>query len=408
MIQILIYLNPADLAIVCQCCSLLNTLTEKAVKLILQTISPEVMSRAMLRDVLQSNRGQSLKVYAKVTKPIIFTMGGAFSSQSIFEYSLLDNTWASKSDLPTAREDFEIIVSNIGLLAISGQDDVSTTSLDVYDYVQDEWLNPCALPVGLCRLAAVVVRGSLLIIGGEKTGANTNIATVYTITLDEVETVARSKIDSNCLSESTKPCWDEESIPSLTYARRGHAAVVYRNELWVAGGIITNAGTDEVSSSVEILSLGASGIDFYDNAWSEGPNLVSPKSNFSLVVSNEKLYAVGGDDEGTIEMFDDEINEWKVVSTFPSYRKNFSVTLVERKNPTVPKGTTVLSDCEDYSKELSKLFASNLSLENLAALEEDEQNSSLIYVFGGQSRRGQNLSTWEEFDLTNGQVSNFS
>jgi hypothetical protein len=132
--------------------------------------------------------------------------------------------------------------------------------------------------------------------------------------------------DSHCVA----------ALPSFQTGRYGHASVVFKNRLIVAGG----EKHSQLENSVEYLDLGewrqyedkvkaaratgAGRAAVPTPAWHSMPPLAAPgRFAFSLLVINERLYAVGGSDKDsvTVERLDESSDAsascWSVVARLP-------------------------------------------------------------------------------------------
>lgn len=141
---------------------------------------------------------------------------------------------------------------------------------------------------------------------------------------------------SSCRSDSGKPSDDGAytilPCPDMNIGRYGHASVVYKGRLIVAGG----QQNSRLSASVEALDLTA--LQSYHHKllsgkpikrgdvpqWTALPELASPgRFAFALLVIDGDLYAAGGGGGGggesvVIERLDEEQGSWVVVTTLPS------------------------------------------------------------------------------------------
>lgn len=128
-------------------------------------------------------------------------------------------------------------------------------------------------------------------------------------------------------------------LPPLKTGRYGHASVVYKNRLIVAGG----EKHSQLESSVEYLDLGE--WEQYEQTmrskssteaptkpeWHSLPPLAAPgRFAFSLLVINGKLYAAGGSDTDsvTIERLDEALGAWEVVARLPGTESDWGAFCV--------------------------------------------------------------------------------
>ena len=87
--------------------------------------------------------------------------------------------------------------------------------------------------------------------------------------------------------------WDDEAISEMSISRKGHAAVVHNNFLYVIGGL---SGTSSYTASVIRLDLTNP-----TGAWDDSvTDLPSVRAMHTAVVHNNYLYVIGGLTTGTV------------------------------------------------------------------------------------------------------------
>jgi hypothetical protein len=345
--EILTFLGPVDLAFACVVSKAFKGLTERAAARVLQILRRDgFLSQEMWLSVKKGmQNGVSFKrSLFNLTRQRILAIGGAFGSDAVSELNPCSRCLKELSGTTVApREYSNAVISRGNLFLFGGEEEDSTRSVEMYDPVQDKWECKQALQTSfdLRHTAAVVTpSGRVFVTGGQDPHRRGNpTSSVYSVE------------DLNAEGANWEKCHEME----LLEARYGHAVAVLGNTLFVAGG----CGEASVLDSVEAISLSPNtaeaelGLEMDPSATltRSHSQMVNARHNFKLLVVNGELYAVGGDDKATIEVFCAATKKWAIVATFPSFRKNFSASVC---------------------------------------------NGS-IYLFGGQNRRRMNLATWEVF-----------
>ena len=208
-----------------------------------------------------------------------------------------------ETEIPSPRESSEFVFSQGSIYSISGSHDSSSRTVDRFNTMKNDWTKCTPLPTNIRYSSCIPSDTKLYVIGGEKAETSSSTALIYSIGFDEL---AAGQNDWNVLDHA------------LRAPRKGHASVLFHDKLWVAGGILRD---EEITSSVEVLSF-KSGIDCIetlpldatpDNTFVEAASMTNKRRNFKLVVVEDKLYAVGGDDESTIEVYCEDSNIWQVL-----------------------------------------------------------------------------------------------
>ena len=78
--------------------------------------------------------------------------------------------------------------------------------------------------------------------------------------------------------------------PEINHARFDHAAAVYTNKIFIAGGNL---------SGESFPTVGSRSVEWFDDKidkWKDGPNMNVRRVRFSLLIVDSTLFAVGGDE----------------------------------------------------------------------------------------------------------------
>ncbi|XP_008433405.1 kelch-like protein 13 isoform X2 [Poecilia reticulata] len=117
-----------------------------------------------------------------------------------------------------------------------------------------------------------------------------------------------------------------------------HGVAVMDRRLFVAGGCYFYAKDNIMTSAYSY--------DPVTNTWKRLANMQEPRSNFSLVVHEERLYAIGGDKEidtntDSVEMYKPDSDSWRCAWSFPGLQSGFGSVTGPFLN-----GTCVWSSCK--------------------------------------------------------------
>lgn len=274
----------------------------------------------------------------RLTSTQVYTIGGAFTSDQVNVYLPQSGAWHMSADMNRERERSGVAIVRGYIVALSGENDDSTANAEIFSPLENVWSSLPSLPMKIRGMACVTYEDKVIAIGGLDVDRDSAISSTQTLNF-------KFNSSSNSSSLKSHVVW-ESSDKVLLEPRYAHSAAVYDDEVWVAGGTTEN---DAYSSTVETLS-------YKDGAFKSGsymPSMCHGRRHFQLLVCKGKLYAVGGDDEATIECYDPADNEWKIVTSFPVYKTNFAAT----------------TDGES------------------------------IFIFGGQNKRRAFLSSWECYNV---------
>jgi hypothetical protein len=253
----------------------------------------------------------------EMTSDRIVCVGGAYSEYSVAQLCMRSGAWSSAEEASTARDGSELVSYGGCLYSVGGEGDSALRSVDRFDLFRNQWSKCSTLLRPLRQSAALAVEDKLVIVGGEDAESSvvSNAVTVAKFT---------------ALNSSASNAFTLVGA-SLNHARKGHAAVVYNDKLWIAGGML---GDGSISASVETIDLddlNSSGSRARINVFEIAPSMTAARKNFKLVVVRGTLYAVGGDSTGTIEAYDEYTNSWMLETAFPNYRRYFSVCVYNDK-----------------------------------------------------------------------------
>ena len=200
------------------------------------------------------------------------------------------------------------------VIAISGAEGLSISTVEYYDILRNIWLELPSLSNAITSSAAAVHKGKLYLIGGYDRTQSKRIRDILVL-------------NDEFLSSKPPPpstvFWTKHHM-KLFEPRSFHAAVTYRNEIWIVGGFTSNR--IQPDRTVEL-------IDPISGIIRPGPPTIHARVRCKLLVVNNELYAIGGDgngyafDDSTIEKYDVYTKKWVLVTEFPCVRRRCCVAV---------------------------------------------------------------------------------
>lgn len=112
-------------------------------------------------------------------------------------------------------------------------------------------------------------------------------------------------------------------LPPMALARSGHGVAMFRDRLYVFGGIAPHRGRQQPVSSVEIF-------DFTAGRWETGRPLPSPRARFGIAVLRGRIYLAGGEGAdgrplSELIAFDPFKDVWERKQGLPSARNRMAL-----------------------------------------------------------------------------------
>jgi N-acetylneuraminic acid mutarotase len=208
--------------------------------------------------------------------------------------------------MPSTRINAGVAAVNGILYVIGGAKDQTLQGLptvDAYDPIKDTWTTKAPLPTPRYGAGIGVINGSIYVIGGsQKVDSYTGAFEIY--------------------SPLTNKWTTKTPIPT---PKKGVVTAVMNNLLYVLGDFASFTASSADS---------APGMEVYDPAtdtWTQKAAIPTPRSNFSVGVVNNLLYAFGGTADGlltTTEVYDSQSNTWASKAPLPAPRKGFAVGVI--------------------------------------------------------------------------------
>jgi len=231
------------------------------------------------------------------------------------------------------------------------------------------WEELASLPASQTSMAVAVIDNQIYSIAGKSEGVISNLGVKY-------------------VPQENK--W--ERIPPKPTAVTDIGAAVIGNLIYVPGGLMQ---TGEVFTGLEIY-------DPRSGVWTAGTPVPVPVSSYAIAAYEGKLYLFGGwDGEDYLDQvleYDPEEDRWEEKTPLPSGRRNASAVSSGGSIYVIGGygGEEALADVDIYTPSLDK--GSEDPWRSAASLPEGRYGlgsveiSDVIYVIGGESRGGQELS----------------
>ena len=211
--------------------------------------------------------------------------------------------WTQEDSMPIARSEIACAVLNGKLYVIGGFDKSgqSTSTVNVYDPVEDRWKTAAPLPQPIDHTAAASYGGKLYVVGGGFTAEDglSNKLFVYSPNTNE---------------------WSEGA--SLPAARGALTANFINETLYAVGGVdVSGASNDNLA------------YDPKTNTWTERAPMPTAREHLASAVVDGKLFAIGGRqiDSGSPkvnlnnnEMYNPLNDSWTVMEQMPSKRSGIA------------------------------------------------------------------------------------
>jgi N-acetylneuraminic acid mutarotase len=253
-----------------------------------------------------------LSLGSAVVNGKIYAIGG-YKDQSGFlstneEYDPVTNTWTVKSPMPTPRGGFGIAVWQNKIYVIGGATNTTLTGIvEVYDPFSDSWTEKTSMPTKRDYLCASVVNDKIYLIGGNNGVAPTGLTNkneVYDPSLDSWTTKA--------------------PLPTPVYA---YASAVVGNKIFILGGL---AGGSDATNATQVYDPSTNTWDFAA-AMSRKVIYAAAGSTIQGTVP-ERIYVLGGVEQGIAinynQVYDPIRNAWTLGTSMPTNRGWLSVVVV--------------------------------------------------------------------------------
>ena len=214
----------------------------------------------------------------------IYVIGGKVGNGFVGNNEVYDpstNTWETKSSMPTPRSDLTATAVNDKIYLIGGKEYSNTNPYaaqsninEVYDPANDSWITKTSIPTAVYGYGSAAINEKIYIVGGSQTVTS--------------QQQSGASVDANQVYDPQANNWTSAAnLPSSTSFGAVAATQNYLApaRLYLAGGYSQNV----LTSKTQVYNP-------YNNSWTLGTSLLSPRADFALAVVNDILYAIGGFD----------------------------------------------------------------------------------------------------------------
>ncbi|MHC4511195.1 MAG: Kelch repeat-containing protein [Planctomycetota bacterium] len=288
-----------------------------------------------------------------------------------------EDTWTTKTDMPTRRYVVYSSVVDGKIYAIGGDGGYRASIVEAYDPLTDTWTRKADMPMRRGAASSSVVNGRIYVMGGRPSLNGANIPSVieYDATTDTWATKANMM--------PTPRTWLSSSVVD--------------GKIYAIGGALTYQGT------------ALSTVGEYDPAtdtWTSKADMPTPRACVSTSAVNGKIYAIGGtlsnpwyQGLSTVEEYDPATDTWSKKADMPTGRTYLSTCVVNGRIYAIGGLTTSgnhLAPVEEYDPATDTWTRKADMPTARSGLATSAVNGK-IYAIGGWASSG-TLSTVEEYD----------
>ena len=263
----------------------------------------------------------------------IYAFGGALSANSgtsvVEEYDPATNTWARVSNMPETRFAPSTTAVDGIIYLIGGSTSLQGAGLRTvysYDPSTDTWTQKADMLTPRQAFSASVVDGKIYTIGGWNGSRIVSTAEVY--------------------DPATETWTRKADMPTARFYPSGEAV---NGKIYVIGGIAGTTGP--VLDTVEEY-------DPLTDTWTQKADMPRPTCRFSTATVDGKIYAIGGGlasggPYSSVEQYDPITNSWITKSPMPTARRALAASVVNGKIFAIggiggSSGSAALRTVEEY------------------------------------------------------------
>jgi len=230
-----------------------------------------------------------------------------------------DGYWRRAQELPDARSGLAAVEMNGRIYAAGGSGLTEpNNTLEIFDPSTLQWMDATALPRGLERFGFAAVNGRLYAAGGYAASD-------------------RSRIDGNDLTEFRRPefeplrpsadMWSLDPLEGVWLRETPMPGPKASFQLVALGSLLYAIGGED----------GSDGIFVFDPARRNWSTLPAPaeitRRGASAVVMNDRIYFIGGVDDGTVtgrvDIFDPASESWTIGPALPAPRAGHATAVLD-------------------------------------------------------------------------------
>ncbi|MCX5792347.1 MAG: fibronectin type III domain-containing protein, partial [Elusimicrobia bacterium] len=208
------------------------------------------------------------------------------------------DTWATRTDMPTARHSFAAAALGGKIYAVGGEDGSGFLNTnEEYDPASDSWATKTPMPTARAQLAAAEAGGKIYAIGGSPGPLITN-----------------EEYDPEADAWTTKA--------TMLSSRRSLAAAVVNGKIYAIGGTSNSTKNEEYNPAT--------------NAWAMKANMPTARYDLAAAAVAGKIYVMGGTPDNTAtltknEEYNPATNSWITKAPMPTARKQLAAAVLGGK-----------------------------------------------------------------------------
>jgi len=243
-----------------------------------------------------------MKIMPSRSFTVLFVILLSFSSLLVLNAKAQEDSWASKTPIPTQRYRLRATTVNdkifaIGGIRLHGPLNVRSEANEEYDPIMDTWVSRTPMPTPRAYFGIVVYQNRIYCIGGS-TYTYESVAPV--ISVSGVNEVYDPKTDT----------WENKT--SMPTPRDDLDANIVNGKIYLIGGM-----TNEQTSNLNEV------YDPQTETWTTMSPLPTPVSLYASAVVDEKIYVIGGllnrnGPSYLTQIYDPTTDSWSSGSSVPS------------------------------------------------------------------------------------------
>ena len=229
-------------------------------------------------------------------------------------------TWIQRASMPTPRHDLQSVAVDGTIYAISGANDLTVDTVEVYDVATDQWAAGPPIPTRRGWLGADRI-GEKIYVAGGKTYRPPEERPAYG---NDYHFTSRDCLEVLDLASQT---WSVRT-PMPGGPRAGLGVAACRGKLWAVGGNTMLFEDQRIVARVEVY-------DPESDAWEPGPALPRATQGPTVASHAGLIYLTGGISDADPQqpcrhetyVLDPDVGRWEPLAPVPTARESSGVTV---------------------------------------------------------------------------------
>jgi N-acetylneuraminic acid mutarotase len=208
------------------------------------------------------------KSFAFLIVLVFLTASSIVAINSVLATTIDEDSWTTKTAMPTARSGLGVAVVNGKIYAIGGYNGSYLGTNEEYDPATDTWTTKAPMPTPRSSFAIAVVQNKIYVIGGKEgpSTADTSVA--------------------NEVYDPATDTWETKSHAPVGY-RLGFSAEVVSGKIYIIGGCISPFRPWPNTDANDVY-------DPTTDSWASGAPIPTPVFDSASAVLDNKIYIMGG------------------------------------------------------------------------------------------------------------------